>query len=140
MANSLLKFASWAAESTVGWRLRKRRAVLRLPRSRKIMASRMDAIITELVPIFRRYETGWDDELVAHRRRIRKADYSRIPKLVSSFGGNGRIDDIYICADNGQRIREQDEKAVNRKVSRLVRDLERLAIAMERISKDPSAI
>ena len=69
----------------------------------------------------------WANLLENDRDRIIQADYYGIEHLLSTFGGMGSFNDLYICKENGHTIEDNQVSFVNDRLMKLSNEIYELA-------------
>jgi hypothetical protein len=98
-------------------------------------AQRLVEYLDETIQLLQTYEIGdWAQWLERDRSRISARDYYGLVHLLSAFGGMGSFSDVWICAANGHKIAEEQERQVNTRLQELRGEIYRLATRLKRIA------
>ncbi|MBV9883666.1 MAG: hypothetical protein JO276_11710 [Sphingomonadaceae bacterium] len=63
--------------------------------------------------------------LSALEERLRRGDESALASVVSeATGGMGSLNDRWLCRENGDEVEQHETSAVNKRLTKLVRDIE----------------
>jgi hypothetical protein len=84
--------------------------------------------VSDIVQLLRQFDlSSWADELNAINHRISQRWAEGPTLLLKLYGGMGSLTDIYICPENNLKIRKEDVKSVNQRLSQLTSNAYSLA-------------
>jgi len=77
-------------------------------------------------------ERGWAFRLRGDLERLEDDDGSGLDHLLSAYGGMGSLNDLYLCAMNGHKVRDAEAKTLNARLNELTSEMWQVAKELSR--------
>ena len=95
-------------------------------------SDRLIIILDETIKLLRRYEVShWAKWLSNDLSQIRQSNTKGLDHLLSTFGGMGSFNDLWVCPENGHKVDSSDVRQVNAELQNLSSEIYKLATELK---------